>query len=59
MFEELAARFLDELDVDVPDEATLDAVILDVLGWGLEPFQLAPLLAGAEALRTLLREGRV
>ncbi len=58
--EEVAARFLDDLDVDVPDGplavrlAWLDDVGRDLESWGLEEFQLRPLRAGLAALRRLI-----
>ncbi|MCW2968040.1 MAG: hypothetical protein JWM71_1812 [Solirubrobacteraceae bacterium] len=59
--EELAARLLADLDVDVPDGplavrlAWLDDVRRDLESWGLEEFQLVPLLAGLAALRRLMQ----
>jgi hypothetical protein len=55
-----AARFLDDLDIDVPmphlsEQLTwLDGVLADIRGWGLEDFQLAEYEAGAAALLGLL-----
>ncbi|MCU1603528.1 MAG: hypothetical protein JWO22_4237 [Frankiales bacterium] len=59
--EELASAFLAELDIDVPSVplaeqlAWLDDVRRDLGGWGLEEFQLRPLLAGLDALRRVLQ----
>jgi hypothetical protein len=55
-----AARFLDDLDIDVPlphlseQLSWLDGVLADIGGWGLEDFQLAEYEAGAAALLGLL-----
>ncbi|MDX6217265.1 MAG: hypothetical protein QOG99_2849 [Frankiales bacterium] len=55
-----AARFLDDLDIDLPvpylaeQLSWLDGVLADICGWGLEDFQLAEYEAGAAALLGIL-----